>query len=904
MRTLRALLRGFAISFRRGAFDRELREEMGFHLEQKERELVAAGMDPGEARHAARRRFGNPTLLLEDSVEAAGVTFDSVVQDVRYGARLLRRNPAFAATVALVLAVGIGANAAMFSLIHSVLLRPLPFPDADRLVFAYSTVPSRGWMNSVSSPADVAEMCLQNRTFARLAGLYTRPRNLTGGGEPEQVRTMAASYDLPDVFQVRPLIGRTFLPTEEHWGGHRVALLSYGLWKRRFGGDAAIVGRSIQLNGEPHLVVGVMPASFGVPGFPAQVFVPMSFAPDDNLNTRNNYFVSLVGRLKPEVRPEAAAADLAAIMRRIAELAPEAEGMGAAVRPMRDDLVGDVRRALVVLFGAVACVLLITCANVANLQLARAARRAREMAVRHAIGGSRARLVRQFLTESLLLSFGGGALGLLLAHGIVSGLVAVAPRDFPRLQEVHVDGPVLAFTFLACVAAGVLFGIAPALRVRDRDAGLAVREGRRSTDGPRQARLRSSLVVGQVAVALVLLIGAGLMLRSLWALRHVATGFDPSGVLTMEIVLPRARYGIPELEKAWSPAGNAKRIAFYGELLERVRRLPGGRYAGATSSLPLSGNNWGKQYTLLDRPEPKTAKDVPATEYQAIAGDYLRALGIPLVRGRGFTTDDTMDGAPVVLVSEALARRDFGGNDPIGKPLRLSPPRHLMAPDSFPKGYVDPTYTIVGVVRDLRGQALTRQPEPVVYGWYWQGLDVPGQMFVTVRTDGDPLSLVPAIRHELRQIDPDQPIASVATMEAVMSGAMAQPRLQALLLCSFSAVALVLSGVGLYGLVSYSVAQRAHEIGIRVALGAARRDVLGLVLRQGVTLAVLGVAIGLPTALVATRLMSRLLFGVKPTDPAVFLGFSALLAATAVVASLLPARRALRIDPIVTLRSD
>jgi putative ABC transport system permease protein len=823
---------------------------------------------------------------------------------VRYGARLLRRNPVFAATVVVVLAIGIGANAAMFSLIHSVLMRPLPFPDADRLVFAYNTVPSRGWLNSVSSPVDVAEMRAQNRSFDRLAGLYTRPRNLTGGGEPEQVRMMAASYDLLDVFQARPLLGRPFLLGEDQWGRHRVALLSEGLWKRRFGADRDIVGRTIQLNGEPYVVVGVMPASFGVPGFTAQVWVPISFAPGDNLNSRNNYFVSLVGRLKAGVGPEAAAADLAAIMRRITELAPEAGGMGAAVTPMREGLVGDVRRALLVLFGAVGCVLLITCASVANLQLARAAHRAREMAVRHAIGGSRARLVRQFLTESLLLSFGGGALGLLLAHGIVAGLVAVGPRDFPRLQEVHLDGPVLAFTFLACVAAGLLFGVAPALRFRDRDVGLAVREGRQSTEGPRHARLRASLVVGQVALALVLLIGAGLMLRSLWALRHLDTGFDAADVLTMEIVLPGARYGIPELERSWSPAANVKRIAFFRELLERIGRMPGARHAGATSLLPLGGGNWGKQYTLLDRPEPATEKDVPDAEFRMIAGDYLKALGIPIVRGRGFTAADALGTAPIVLVSQTFARREFGTADPIGKPLQLSAPRPLVPPGSYPEGYVEPTYTIVGVVGDVRDRALTREPDPVVYGWYWQGLEESGQMFVTVRTDEDPLSLVPSIRRQLREIDPDQPIASVARLEDVAAAGRAQPRLQAVLLCSFSGVAVVLACVALYGLVSYSVAQRAHEIGIRVALGAARRHVLGLVLRQGVTLAVLGVAIGLATALVATRLMSRLLFGVKATDPAVFLGFSVLLAATAVLASVLPARRALRIDPMVTLRND
>lgn len=904
MQYWQVLLRRIRHVFERGKFDQELQEEMKFHLEEKERELIAAGMAPEEAKFAASRHFGNATLLREQSGEAAGFSVDAVLQDLRYGARLVRRNPVFATTVIIVLAIGIGANAAMFSLINSVLLRPLPYKDSDRLVFAYNTVPSRGWFDSVSSPLDVTEMRKHNRTLERLAGFYTRPRSLTGGGEPEQVETMIVSPEFFEVFQAAPLLGRTFVADEEHWGNHRVVVLAEGIWKRRYAADPNLVGRAIQLNGEPHTVVGIMPARFWFESRDVQLWVPMAFAPDDNSNTHNNFFVSMVGRLKPDASAEAATADLDVIMKRIAEAAPEISGMGAAVRPMHEAMVGDVRRGLMVLFGAVGCVLLIACANIGNLQLARAADRAREMAVRNAIGASRGRLVRQFMAESMLLSFIGGIAGLALAYGMVKVLMVIAPSDFPRLDELKLDGMVLAFTFGACVFAGLLFAIAPALYFQGSNLSDALRDSSRNSERRSNRRLRSALVVSEVAMALVLLIGAGLMIRSLLELRRVNAGVDAENVLTMELLLPRAKYGIPELEKTWAPQGNVKRVAFFEELVQRVETLPGVHDAGAVSGLPLSGDSWGKQVTLLDRPEPTKADDVPMVQYGAVAGDYFRALRIPLVKGRMFNKGDNLDSTPVVLVNQEFVRRHFGDGEPLGKTLKLTAPIQFMPQNSFPEGYVDPIYTIVGVVGDVRYEAMADPAEPTVYGWYSQGREIASQMFVTVRTDGDPFAYVPLIREQLRQIDPDRPISEITTMEQLAAASIAEPRLQAILLGSFSGMALLLATVGIYGLISYSVAQRRQEIGIRIALGAAARQVLGLLVAQGVRLALLGLGIGIAAALLLTRAMTNLLFGVKATDPLVFVGISALLAGTAVLASYIPARRALKVDPMVSLRHE
>jgi putative ABC transport system permease protein len=827
----------------------------------------------------------------------------SLAQDLKYALRTLGRSPGFTAVALATLALGIGANSAIFSVVDAVLLRPLPYPRPEALVFAQTVEKSSGQAWG-TSPPDFYAIRSENRTFERLAAFFARPRNLSGDTNPERVRTLIVSADFFATLGQEPALGRSLMPADEAWGTHRVALLADGLWRSRFGADPAILGKEIRLDSESHAVVGVLPPGFSFAGIDAQLYVPMSFEPGDNLNTRNNYFLGMVGRLKPGRSPEQALADADTIMGRIGRKHPENKGLGAKVIPLHEALVGGARPALLVLMSAVGFVLLIACANVANLLLARGVGRRREMSIRSALGGSRGRLLRQLLTEGVLLGVLGGVAGILLASWSLEGLRRAGDSVLPRAAEIRLDPAVLGFTLIVSALAGVLFGLAPAFQATRRRGG-DLNQGSRSTLAGGRRGVRAALVVSEVALSLVLLIGAGLLIESLRRLMAVSPGFDPRHTITAEINLPRRGYVDTAKEREFSPDAYVRMTQFFDTVVARVRQLPGVRAAGVTSGLPLGGENWGKNLTFYDRPLPANVRDLPPIQYRVVAGDYFRAAGIRLLRGRPFTDRDALDAPPVVIVNQELARRDFKGKDPIGRVVSVNPPRDLVPAGTLPPSYQGPLKaTIVGVADDVHYGSLDRAPLPLVYAPFAQGSEGQTTMFLVVRSDGDALGLAPAIREQIRQVDAYQPVVNVSTMESRRGDAVAEPRLVAALLMAFALLALLLALIGIYGVLSYSVSQGTREIGIRLAMGALRRDVVRLVLGQALRLTGLGVGIGLAGALALTRLMSGLLFGVSATDPLVFGAIAALLAAVALFASFLPARRATRVDPAVVLRSE
>jgi len=825
--------------------------------------------------------------------------------DLRYGFRTLAKAPGFTAAAVLTLALGIGANTAVFAVVDAVLLRSLPYRDPGALVLAQTvqTEPRQPWG---TAPPDFYALRERNRTLNGLASFYVRPENLTDGEEPERVPAMVVSSNFLGVLGRAPRVGRGLTAADEQWGAHRVAILADGLWKRRFGGDPAVIGRTIFLDSLPYSVVGVLPPGFSFGSAGAQVFLPMAFAPGDNLNTHNNYFLTMVGRVKRAVTRERALNDLNRIMAEIEREHPENKGLAADLTPLREAIVQGARPAILVLMGAVGFVLLIACANLANLLLARAVGRRREVAIRVALGAGRRRLVRQFLTEGALLAGLGGCSGVLLAGLSLGSLRLLSPGVLPRGDEVRLDPSVLAFAFGLTAFTGILFALAPAIhgaRVNINDV-LNERAGPTGGAGGRR-HLRSALVVAEIALSLVLLVGAGLMLKSVVRLLQVDGGFDPRGVLTAEINLPRLKYIDERLERSFQPEASARAAQFFDALIGRVSALPGVQAVGATSNLPLAGENWGKTVTFYDRPLPSNVRDLPPIQYRVVAGDYFRAAGIRVLRGRALTGHDTLRAPLVAIVSREMARRYWSGQDPIGKMLSVNPPRELVPAGTLPPTYPGPEkYTVVGIAGDVRYGGLDRAPVPVVYVPYAQGAEGTTDMFLVVRAQADPLALVGAIRGQIGAVDRDQPVASVATMESRVANSVLQPRLVTLLLGAFAAVAALMAAVGIYGVVWSSVRQRAAEIGIRMALGAEPARVVAEVFAQGLRLTTAGIGIGLVAALAASRTLSRLLFGVGPADLPTYASVALILAGAALAASYLPARRAANVDPLTTLRAE
>ncbi|MBV9924265.1 MAG: ABC transporter permease [Acidobacteria bacterium] len=799
-----------------------------------------------------------------------------LLQDLRFAYRVLWKSPGFTAVVVLTLALGIGANTAIFSVVNAVLLKSLPYRNAERLVWVAGNV--RGGTNRASvSPPDYLDYRAQNTVFEEFAASTSVPYpvNLTGAGEPERLTGSLVTANYFRAFGVEPALGRVFGADEERAGPAPVAVLSDGLWKRRFGGDPSVVGKTLTLDGKGVTVVGVAPPEFQYPAG-AELWVPLDFS-DPEMKVRKAHFLRPIGLLKEGVTLEQARAETDLIARRLEEQYPDSnERWNLNLIPLQEQLVGSVRTSLWVLLGAVGFVLLIACANVSNLMLARAASRRRELALRTALGASRWRVARQQLTESLLLAVAGGAAGLLLAAWGVDALAALGAGDIPRTREIGVDGRVLLFTAALSVLTGLAFGLLPALRASRPDLNEVLKDAGRGTSGPGRGRVRAALVVSEIALALTLLTGAGLLVKSFVGLRHVNPGFDPSNILTVRIDLARARYAKPE-----------QAASFFGELQRRVAALPGVEAAGLVTELPLSGQPNDTYFYVADRP-PQTADQKVTADFRRVNQDYFRAMRIPVLRGRGFTEQETAGDAKVIAINETLAREFFPGEDPLGKHLVL--------------GFGEPEeFEIVGVVGDVRHRSLE--------GDVYQMMYVPtlrvGSTNLVVRTNSaDPRALASAVRGEVAAVDREQPVSALRTMEEVVSGSVAQQRFRTLLLAVFAGVALLLAGVGIYGVIAYSVTHRTHEIGIRMALGAGAADILKMVIGQGMALALAGIAVGLLAAYGLTRVLSSLLFGVTATDKTTFAAVALLIAIVTFLACLLPARRATKVDPMVALKYE
>ncbi|CAN5347645.1 ABC transporter permease [soil metagenome] len=810
-------------------------------------------------------------------------------QDIKYGVRMLRKNPGFTLIAIVALALGIGANASIFSVVNAVLLRPLPFAEAEQLVMVWERRPQQNREAGPVAPADFLDWQKQNQSFAAMAAYSARAFNLTGGGaEPEQLIGQLVTNEFFRVLGARAALGRTLLPEVDLPGGNRVAVISHGLWQRRFGGDAGVVGRTLTLDNEIFTVAGVMPPDFNYPDRETELWAsPQRTVPDvilpgnpDPATLRSLHYLNVIARLKPDVTRTAAHAEMEAIAGRLEQQYPDANtGHTARVVGLHEQLVGDVRPVLIVLLSAVGFVLLIACANVANLLLARGAGREREMSIRTALGAGRLRLIRQLLIESVLLAVTGGALGLLLALWGTDALVAISPESFPRLQEINLDARVIGFTFLTSLLTGVIFGLVPALQVSKLDLSSALKDGGRgSAEGFGRRRLRGALIVAEVALTMVLLVGAGLMIRSFDRLLRVDPGFKADHLLTMEVSLPQAKYNESEEQTA----------NFFREIIGRISGLPGVQSAGATWILPLSGQGAGSGFEIEGR-DPATVSERLNSAFSSVSPNYFHTMSIPIVKGREFGDRDTATAPGVSLVNETFARRYFPNEDPLGKRIKR-------------RGDDNDWTTIVGVVGDVRQLGLDAEPRAEMFFSYQQS-PVPF-MNIVIRTATDPATLAAAVRQEVWAVNPNQPVANVSTMNELLANSAARTRFNTLLLSLFALTALTLASVGIFGVMSYTVTQRTREIGVRMALGAQRSDVLRLVIRQGMILAGLGIVIGLAAALALTRLMTSLLYGVSATDPATFTGIALLLAGVALVACYIPARRATKVDPMVALRYE
>jgi putative ABC transport system permease protein len=798
-------------------------------------------------------------------------------QDVRFGLRLLWKRPGFTVVALAVLALGVGANTAIFSVVNAVLLRPLPYPGAERVVAFDGVNPSKGIKQSNMSAPDFADWQAQARSFEALAIYAQGGTNLTGADEPERVTAAWVGPDFFRVIGVGAARGRALLPEDDRPGGTAV-VISHGLWQRRFGSDPGAVGRTVELGGRSMEIVGIMPAGFDFPQR-AQVWGPLQL--DLSEEPRDNRSYSVIGRLREGVTLEAAQAEMDAISARLAaSYAVTNAGWGVDLDPLKDELVGELKTTLFMLLAGVGLLLLIACANVANLLLARASGRRREIALRLALGASRARIARQMLTEGVLLSLAGGALGACLSVWLTDLLVALAPADTPRLAEAAADWRVLLFAVAASVLTGVAFGLAPAWQASRYDLNEPLKEGGRGLSGSR-SRLRSGLVVAEVALSLLLLAGAGLLVKSFARLQAVDPGFDPEGVITMRVSLPGARYREP-----------ARKAEFYAALMERLKAVPGVESAGATIALPLNGSNYliGRGFIREGRPE--TPEEADNASYAVVTPDYFRAMRIPLRAGRFFDERDGMESAKVVVINEAFARKAFPGEDPVGKRI------HIWRDEKFPR-------EVVGVVGDTKPESLDAKDAALqMYVSHRQDAGWGGLSLVVRARGAEPESLVSRVREEVRALDRQLPVYDVKALRQVVANSTAYRRVAMFLMAGFAAAALLLAGVGLYGVVSYSVAQRTREIGVRLALGAQGRDILGLVVRQGMLLTLAGLALGLACAFALTRLITGLLYGVTATDPVVYLVVSLLLAAVALLACLVPARRATKVDPMVALRYE
>jgi len=813
---------------------------------------------------------------------------NTLLQDIRFGLRMLLKWPSISIVATIALALGIGANTAIFSVVNAVLLRPLPFPNPDSLVSVFETDQQRGYNRGSHSYPNFFDLRDQNTVFERVASYYSGDFIMTGSGEPARVQGAVVTADLFPLLGVGPLHGRTFSAEEDKPStGGRVVILSQQLFARRFNSDTNILNKTITLAGRPYTVVGVMPATFEFPIQNDPVDLWTTIAEDAEGKTpvtdqRGAHFLRVIGRLKPGVAEEQAQAEVKAIAARLEQQYPDQNtNKSLRVESALSAMVGDVRPALLILLGAVACVLLIACANVANLLLARATSRHKEMAIRAALGASRMRVIRQLLTESVLLSLAGGAAGLLLAVWWSDLLIALGKEDIPRAVEVAIDWRVLGFTAGVSVLTGLIFGLVPAFHSSKSELVDSLKEGGRGTgEGARRNPVRSMLVVTELAIAVVLLVCAALLIQSLWRLQRVPSGLQPQNVMTFGLALPEIKYNY------------AKQSQFYIDLKRRLETAPGVKSASAIYPLPLSDERFSISFQIEGRPVPE--KDEPSGDFFTTGTHYFRTMGIPILKGRDFDHNDRHGSTPVIIITETFARQYFSNEDPIGK--RIHPGVSSIEGDE------STMREIVGVVGDVRNRGLSTDPRPAFYVPQTQ---IPfSQMVVVVKTDNEPRSVISGATKDVASMDADLPLFGVKTMEEYMSASVAAPRFNTTLLSIFAGVALVLTIVGLYGVMSYSVAQRTNEIGIRLALGAQRRDVLMMIVKQGSKLILIGLAIGLLSAFALTRLVESLLFGVKAKDPLTFAVVAMLLAIVALLACYVPAWRATKVDPMEALRCE
>jgi putative ABC transport system permease protein len=875
--------------FRRGNAENDLDNEIRAHLAIETRERIDAGESPELARAGARKDFGNELLVKETTRRVWQWRWlEEFWRDLAYGVRVLRKNPGFATVAILSLALGIGANSAIFSIVYGVLLRPLPYPDAGRVAMIFIHFSPQNVEHGTMSVADYLDIKTQSHVLEDPAlfsnGLWRF--DLTGNGRPQQVRGTVVTSSFFSTLQATPLIGRVLRPGEDSPSSARVAILSESLWRNSFGADPGVLGKIIKLEGREHMIIGVMPTSFRL--WPAtDIWLNMRVVP---LNRRGPYPYVAVSRLKPGVTFEQAQADLNAIGARIEKEHDKTySGLTFPVLPLRDALVGDVRPALLVIFGSVVLVLLIATANVANLFLAKASGREREVAVRRALGAARERIVRQLLTESALLALVGGGAGLGFAYAGLNLLRRWNPGRLPRIDEIQLNLWVLLFTFLVALVAGFLFGLAPALQSSRRELNHALKENARSGSGTvAQHSARSVLIVTEVALSFVLLMGAGLLLRSLVRLQGVKTGFQasPSNIVTMQVSL--TNLPTPNIGSVSEDDISRQGSAEYQRLLDDLRRLPGVEAAGISTSLPPDGRwNWD---TFQIEGKPWSQEAYPAATCPLVSAGYFHALQIPLLKGRYITDDDTH---PVAVISQFFARRYFPGEDPIGKRFKEAGPDINAGND-----WVE----IVGVVGDVKYMGLNQPPEAVYYQEAKRRFD--SRVYLAARTATPASAMASTVERKITSFDPTIVVSQVTTMDQALLDSLAEPRFYSSLLTLFAGLALTLAVVGIYGVISYSVAQRTREIGVRMALGAQRSDVLKLVARQGVLLTATGIGIGLLVSLALTRTLSGLLFSMSPNDPVTLLSACVVLCIVATLAALIPVMRATRIEPQIVLRSE
>jgi predicted permease len=869
--------------FRRESVLRDIEEEFRVHVEIETETNIERGMPPDEARAAALKSFGNPVRNTERGYEVRGGRWlETLWQDLRYGARMLFKNPGFTLIAVVTLALGIGANTAIFSLVYALLLRPLPYHEPERLVvLSEKSTQAKPGQRGPAAYLNFSDWRQQARSFEGMSAVRWSGFNLTGVDRPAQLNALVVNWNYFQLLGVQPQLGRLFVAEDDRYGAPRTVIISNGMWKERFGGDANIIGKKLLLDAQPYEVVGVLQ-----PGFEYSraddVFTPISLFLDPGtilLDRKSRVRLFPVARLKPGVTVEQASNEMAMIAGQLEREYPATNrGRSAQAEPLQEVMSEDVRQPLWVLFGAVGFILLIACVNVANLLLVRAAERQKEIALRLALGASRGRIIRQLLSESLLLALLGGAFGVLVGRWVLTGILALAPAADPQIIRVSLSLTVLLFTLSVAALTSVLCGLLPALHAARTNLQTSLKEGGRSTAGAGRDVSRKALVVAEIGLALVLLAGAGLLVRSMARVLSVELGFNPDQLLTMRISLPEDAYTGP------------RRQAVYDACLARLGALPGVRSAALTNSLPIDGAKWLSVFIAADKPVPPRP-ELPSAAMIPVSANYLEVMGIRLIRGRGFTSTDTGISSHVTIVNESLARRIWPGEDPIGKRLK----------QGFPEDQ-SPWREVIGVVADVKLRGAERDVFMQAYLPFAEF--TPSSMYLVMRTTGDPLQAVAAVERTIHTIEKDLPIFSIRSMDQLLGNSLEQRRLMLMLLVGFAVLALLLATIGIYGVISYTVRQHTHELGVRMALGAQTGDVLKLVLAQGLKLVLLGIVIGLPAALALTRLMETLLFGVHPADPVTFVVITLLLMGVALLACYIPARRATKVDPMVALKYE